>query len=382
MTDAYVQDEIRMSRKLTLNFGVRYERVSEVDEANGLLSNLRDLHDPQEKTGRLFINPSNLNFAPRVGLAWDPFGDGKTSVRSGFGIFYGELWSDYYYTAGSLQPPYSIIGSVSNPVFPNAYSLISSPRFTLGRIDVVQYRPNSPYEMQYNFTLQRQAGSGSAVTVGYVGERGIHLPNAVDGNQALPQILANGQYFFPLGSTLQNPNFTGIRYKETAGQSYYNALQLSFEQRFRKGLSLRLNYTFSRNIDTGSVEITPNTDNDLPQNPYSTKAERGLSNYDVRNYFVVYWNWDLRPLPGPKLLGSGWRWNAITTLASGSPFPAVISFDRARASPQGGTGEHPDLAPGRSNNPILGDPSRYFDPSAFELQPAGFYSTVTSGATP
>ena len=376
MFDAYVQDEIRMSRKLTLNVGLRYERVSEPGEENGLLSNLRNLHDATETVGRLFVNPSNLNFAPRLGLAWDPFGDGKTSVRSGFGIFYGELWGDYYYTAGSLQPPFSIIGSISNPVFPNAYSLINSPRFTLGRVDVVQYKPNSPYEMQYNFTVQRQLASRYVVTVGYTGERGIHLPSAVDGNQALPTILQDGTYFFPPGSVVQNPNFTGIRYKETSGQSYYNALQISFEQRFNKGLLLRLNYTFSRNIDTGSVEITPNTDNDLVQNPYSTKAERGLSNFDVRNYFVVYWNWDLPSVPGPKLLGSGWRWNAITTLASGSPFPAVISFDRARSIPQSGTGEHPDLAPGRSNNPILGDPARYFDPSAFVLQPAGFYGNL------
>lgn len=80
---------------------------------------------------------------------------------------------------------------------------------------------------------------------------------------------------------------------------------MSLEQRLKKGLLLRLNYTFSRNIDNDSIEITQGTDNDLPQNPYSTKAERGLSNYDVRNYFVMYWNWDLPSLPGPQWLGSG-----------------------------------------------------------------------------
>jgi len=240
----------------------------------------------------------------------------------------------------------------------------------------VQYKPNSPYEMQYHFTVQRQVASGSAVTVGYSGERGIHLFGAADGNQALPTILPDGRYFFPLGSTVQNPNFTGIRYKRTAGQSYYNALQVSFEQRLRKGLSLRLNYTFSRNIDDGAIENTGNTDDLGLQNPYSTRAERGLSSFDVRNYFVAYWNWDLPSLPGPKFLGSGWHSNTITTLASGAPFTAVLSFDRARAMPQVETAEYPDLAPGRSNNPILGDPARYFDPSSFVLQPAGFYGNL------
>ena len=382
MIAAYAQDEIRMNRRLTLNLGLRYERISLPEEENGLLSNLRSPQAAKATVGSLFTNPSNLNFAPRVGLAWDPFGDGKTSIRSGFGIFYDELWSDFYLNAGNRQPPFYTLGSVaataSSPIpFPNAYALVNSPRFTLGRQDVVQYRPNSPYEVQYSFTVQRQVASKSVVTAGYTGERGVHLPELVDGNQAIPTILPDGSYFFPANSTVQNPNFTGIRYKETAGQSYYNALLFSFEQRLSRGLSFRVNYTFSRNIDTGSIEISQGTDNDLPQNPYNLKADRGLSNYDVRNYFVTYLNWDLPSLPGPKLLGSGWHWNAITTLSSGNPFSAVISFDRARAIPQSGTApETPDLVPGMNTNPILGDPARYFDPSSFVLQPAGFYGNL------
>jgi hypothetical protein len=125
--------------------------------------------------------------------------------------------------------------------------------------------------------------------------------------------------------------------------------QLSFEQCFiraapQQGPLVPPELPCSRNIDTGSIEISQGTDNDLPQNPYNLKADPGLSNYDVRNYFVTFWNWDLPSLPGPKLLVSGWHWNAITTLASGNPFSAVISFDRARAIPQSGTApETPNL---------------------------------------
>ncbi|MBZ5628973.1 MAG: TonB-dependent receptor [Acidobacteriia bacterium] len=377
MVAAYVQDEVRLGRRLTLNAGLRYERVSEPDEEHGLLSNLRNLSDSQAAVGRLFVNPSNLNLAPRVGVAWDPFGDGKTSVRSGFGIFYSQLWSDFYYNAGNRQPPFYTLGSISSPVFPNAFSLISSPRFVLGRQDVVQYQPASPYAMQYNFTVQRQLAAGSVLTVGYTGERGVHQPRLVDGNQALPTILSDGRYFFAPNSPVQNPNFTGIRYKKTDGMSYYNALMVTYEQRLMKRLLLRANYTFSRNIDTGSLEITQGTDNDLPQNPYSLAAERGLSNYDVRHYFVSYWTWDLPSAPGPKWLGAGWQWNTITTLASGNPFSAVVSFDRAGARFQSGTSpERPDLVPGASTNPILGGASRYFDPNAFALPAAGFYGNV------
>jgi hypothetical protein len=97
----------------------------------------------------------------------------------------------------------------------------------------------------------------------------------------------------------------------------------------------------------------------------------------VRHYWVTYWTWDLPSLPGPKWLGAGWQWNTITTVASGNPFSAVISFDRAGAGFQSGTSpERPNLAPGASSNPVLGGPTRYFDARAFSLPAAGFYGNL------
>jgi hypothetical protein len=378
MTTAYAQDDVRLTRRLTLNLGVRYERESVPEEANRLSANLRDpVHDRLATTGVMYVNPTNRGFAPRVGLAWDPFGDGKTSVRAGFGVYYDPLWSDFYANAGGRTPPFYVLGSITNPVFPNAYSLIGSPAFILGRQDAVQYRPNYPYVLQDNFTVQRQLSRARVLTAAYVGERGVHIPRFVDQNQSAQTVLLTGQIFFPVGSTVQNPNFTGIRYKTTNGMSYYNALQVSFEQRLSRGLLLRVNYTLAHNIDTASIDQTQGGSNDLPQNPVSTKAERGLSNYDVRHYFVSYLVWDLPAAPGPKVLGSGWQLSAVSTLATGQPFSAVIGFDRARANPQAGTSpERPDLCAGANNNPILGAPSSYFDPAAFCLQPAGYYGNL------
>jgi hypothetical protein len=378
MMTAYVQDDIRLRRRLTLNLGVRYERENVPEEAHGLSANLRDpVHDKQATIGPMYSNPTNLGFAPRLGLAWDPFGDGRTSVRAGFGLYYDPLWSDFYANAGGRTPPFYVLGSITGPVFPNAYSLIGSPAFILGRQDAVQYCANYPYVLQGNFTVQRQISATRVLTAAYVRERGVHIPRFVDQNQSPQTVLSTGQIFFPTGSTVQNPNFTGIRYKTTNGMSYYNALQLSFEERLSRGVLLRVNYTFARIIDTASIDQTQGGSNDLPQNPINTKAERGLSNYDVRHYFVSYFVWDLPTAPGPRALGAGWQLSSITTLSAGQPFSAVIGFDRARANPQAGTSpERPDLCAGGSNNPILGGPSRYFDPGAFCLQPAGFYGNL------
>jgi hypothetical protein len=231
--------------------------------------------------------------------------------------------------------------------------------------------------MHYNVSAQRELWRNSVATVSYAGSRGRNLARFVDGNQALPVILADGRKFFPADSVTRNPNLTGVRYKVTDGESLYSALQTSVTQRLTSGLQLQVNYILSRAEDDGSVTVTQGGDNDLPQDPDDREAERGLSNYDMRHYFVAHWTWELPTLPGPRVLGAGWQLSAITTLSSGNPFSVVVGFDRARARFQAGTSpQRPDLAPGASANPILGGPDRYFDPNAFALPEAGFYGNL------
>ena len=379
MTAFYFQDDLRLSRRLVVNLGMRYERVSTPSERDGLVANLRDpLLDTAPTVGDpLFQNPSNKNFAPRVGVAWDPFGDGKTSLRSGFGIFFDPVWTDFYANAANRNPPFYTLGSIRNPVFPDASELIGNPNFVLGRLDALKFEPQNPYTMQYNLTLQRELWERTVLSVSYVGQRGVHLVRLVDANQALPHILPDGRKFFPVGSVERNPNFTGIRYKVTDAQSFYNALQISFDRRFSRGLQLRANYIYSKNTDDGSVTITQGGDNDMTQDPDDRRAERGLSNYDLRHYFVTFLTYEMPDFGGPGWLSRGWQFNAITTLASGNPFSVLVGFDRARAKFQAGTSpQRPDLAVGASNNPVLGGPDRYYDPSAFLLPEAGFYGNL------
>ncbi len=369
MDAAYVTDTWRALDRLTLTGGIRYERTSVPNEVNGLQATVRNvLTDTADTLGPMYTNPSNLNFAPRVGFAYQPFRDGSTSIRGAFGVYFDPLWTDFYLNAGSRQPPFFTVGGVKTgtPItFPN--TVINSNNFSLGRIDVVQYHPASPYVMQWNLSVQQQLSKRATLTIAYNANRGVHDQRIVDENQAVPTFV-NGQKYFPVGSTVRNPNFTAIRYKETEGLSSYNALQTTFNYQLNSMVQLRSTYTWGRSLDTSSLVSAQGSENDITQDPDSLRAEKGLSNYDLRNYSASSITTNLPNLGGPKWVGTGWSLNGLATFASGAPFSALISFDNARAKI--GTGpspERPNLIAGRSSNPIKGGAVQYFDPTAFSL---------------
>jgi hypothetical protein len=378
MDSAYITDTWRATDALSITGGLRYERTSVPNEVNGLQANVRNvLTDTADTVGPMYTNPSNLNFAPRVGFAYTPDKSANTSFRGAFGVYFDPLWTDFYLNAGSRQPPFYTIGGVKSgtPItFPN--TVINSSNFSLGRIDVVQYHPASPYVMQWNLSVQQQIAKGAVLTIAYDANRGVHDQRIVDENQALPQIV-NGRKFFPVNSVVRNPNFTSIRYKQTNGLSSVNALQATLSYQFHDVVQLRSTYIWGRSIDTSSLVTAQGSENDITQDPDSLRAEKGLSNYDLRNYSSNSITTNLPNLGGPRWLGRGWSLNGIALFSSGAPFSALISFDNARA--RIGTGpsqERPDLVPGRSSNPIKGGPVQYFDPTAFSLPAPGYFGNL------
>ena len=248
----YFQDDIRLAPHFTVNAGLRYEFATVPTEVNGKISNLRNVLDSTLTVGDPWhSNPSVRNFAPRLGIAWDPFRDGKTSLRAGFGIFHDLILPKYYFFSGSLNPPFTTRTSIPTPPIPNITANFDPNAPIRAQLQTVNFDLQSPYLMQFNFSVQRELASDWDLTVGYVGSRGNHLLRLGDANLA-PEIIVEGRKVYQPQQGRRNPNFTGIWQRVTDAQSFYNALQVSSVKRYSSGLRAQFSYTFSRSVDDSS----------------------------------------------------------------------------------------------------------------------------------
>lgn len=376
----FFQDDYKWHPRLTVNYGLRYEFVTVPTEVNGKLANLRDLLAPQVTVGEPFFrNPSLHNFAPRVGFAWDVFGDGKTSVRSGFGIFYQQVLPNQYRSALN-NPPFSGSSFLQNPPFPNAFALAADRP---GNINSFDFSPVQPTTDQWNLTIERQLPARIVTSVGYVGTRGLHLQRgngAQDKNTALPEILADGRKFFAPGLPRRNPNFSQIFNAILDGNSFYHGLQVQVRRRSATGLQFQASYTLAKSIDEGSGVFGANfLGSGGPPDPFDHLSERGPSAFDARHTFVTNF---LYPLPfktdnrGLGALLNGWQLNGILNLSSAFPFSVFASGTADRDRDQSTSNIRPDLVAGRKSNPIVGDPRKWFDATAFALPQPGFYGNL------
>jgi hypothetical protein len=377
----YGQDDWSVSRDLTLNLGVRYEFITVPHELDGREARMPDLQAATVTAGGpIFQNPSLKNVAPRAGFAWNIGGDNKNVVHGGAGYFFEPILSNIYRAYGNRTPPYYNIINPASPSFPNPPTSGAS---SLLRLDLVQFDLKNPYRLQYNATYQRELPGRTVVTAGFIGSRGYNQIRNVEYNQAVPQVLADGSYFFPVGGTRRNPNFGSMRLRTTNGKSWYKGLVVGGTRRFSQGLSMQASYTLGKSEDLGSQAVgSGDFDNSFqPAYAFDPMSNKGLSDFDIRHNFVYNSTWELpfgRSLTGlARGLVYGWQVSGILTLRSGIPFSPVLGFDRARALPRsGGAGQRPDLVSGCSLNAVLGGPDQYFDPNCFALPAAGTLGNV------
>jgi len=368
---AFLQDEFRPLPSLSVSAGVRYETYSTPTEVNGKIATLRDPLKDSGVTlgGPLFENPSRGNFAPRISLAWDPWGGGATVIRAGAGIFFDPLTTRELIVAGTRMPPFFRRLQVKNPTFPSGFSNLAGAAVTES-IDTFDFRPTQPYTAQFQLFVERQLGKGTVLRAGYAGSRGIHLPGQMSNfNIAVPQIQSDGRAYFAADAPLRNPKLGQVGIRVTNFDSVYHGLQIGLSGAWRERLRGQLKYAYSKSIDNSSRAIfneflTP----DRMPTPLDYRQNRGVSDFDLPQVFAAN---------GSAVLPYGFELHGILQLQDGAPFYPSVGFDRARL--RAGTadlGQRPDylLAPGA--NLITGDPAQWFNPLAFGLPAAGYYGNL------
>jgi hypothetical protein len=381
----FVEDEVRLHSNVSLNLGLRWEAASTPTEIDGKVATLPDFYRDAEPTlgGPLYTNPSWTNFAPRAGLAWSPFGDNRTVVRAGAGLFFDLLGSRELTIAGVRTPPFfNRILVFGRPRFPDILNAAAG-RTPSASVDGLDYNLEQPKVWRWQLNLEQQVGRRSVARLGYSGMRGLHLMGQVGNvNTPIPQQLADGRWFFPDNVPRLNPAFSRIGLRRSQFNSFYHGLTASLERRLDRNLRYQVKYTFSKSID----EISSSTFNDfeasdqVPVTP-DYRLNRGLSDFDLRHVFAGNVSYLLPRMEGSArrwLLG-GWEVHALSQLQSGNPFAPSVGFDQARLlTGFGDTGQRPDLArPGA--NLILGGPDQYFDPTGFSLPQPGFLGTLGRG---
>ncbi|HVB98786.1 MAG TPA: carboxypeptidase regulatory-like domain-containing protein [Candidatus Dormibacteraeota bacterium] len=432
---AYAQDDIRALKTLTVNGGLRYEMVTVPTEAHGLTAVLRNLTDPLPVcgiaapgcagVGPLFSNPTLRNFEPRLGFAWNP-GGGKNIVRGGFGIF-DVLPLPYEFTLSfqHAAPFYrTVVGS--NPTQGSlpmgAYQeFINQSNTNLAYY--AQPHPKRNYVLQWNLSVARELSSTLALTIGYVGSRGIHQPYRVDNIDMVLPTLTPAGYLWPKPNTAPlatpttcpdgsaptptgcpwprlNPNFGRINATLWQASSFYDALQVDLLKRVGHGVQFHAAYTWGKSIDTLSATVA----NDAYPNGlfnqlfFDQRTTRGLSDFNVAQTLVLTGTWEI-PSPRktsilPEWALGGWQLVALYKASTGQPFTPILGGD-----PQGTrldeTGEVPSIIPGC--NPVNANYRKnpggpfYLNRSCFILpqataaiaaqcQPFGFQPASSSGS--
>lgn len=376
----FLHDQLRLNSQLTLDLGLRYEWFTVPTEASGTISNLRSLFDPAPTVGDpLFENPSFGNLAPRVGLAWNLAGKGRTVVRTAAGLFYEPILENIFGYGARIQPPFVTVRTLIRPPYPEPFNGQVRGR---PRLDPFEFRPATPRVLRYHLSLEHAFSDNLTLRLGYVGSRGSHLPRVGDVNTPLPIAMdPDGRPFWGASRLpRRNPNFDLIRFTSTDANSFYNSVQVALTRRWQSGLQFAFSYLFGRSVDdaSGYRRVFTNGLADVPPDYYNRKADRGLSNFHLAHHGVLHYTWDV---PSgwagngwARKLLRDWRTAGILTVSSGSPFTVNVSFDIANNQVR--EGHRPNLLPGADHNPVLGGPDRYFDVGAFELQEIGYLGTL------
>jgi outer membrane receptor protein involved in Fe transport len=415
---AFVQDDWKIAPNLTLNLGLRYEPYFGIRDGHNEIIGYRPGQQstllPNAPLGLVIPGDSGVppptynkdwnNFAPRFGFAWLPFGAStKTSVRGAYGVFFNTE-RGYLLNETQLNQPFVLNVSIPNPpslenpwanypggnpypfTAPSTNDARAAYQFKLPMPISRYFDPASatPYNQQWNFTIQHELPGEIVLSGAYVGSKGTRLWLNREINMAV-YIPGNGPDGKPLStagnidSRRFNRQFQGINKASTDGNSTYHSLQISVTRRFSKGLYVMSNYTFSKALDYESLDRNAS----LPQNPFDLQAEHGPADFDRRHSLTTSFLFQIPSRWSHGIAGKltqGWKVNGIYRYTSGSPLTIVPGTDRAL---QGGGNQRVDVV----SDPVMGggrsfDQQRaeYFNTGAFALPALGTFGNMGRNA--
>lgn len=380
-TGASFQDDWKVSSRLTLNLGARYDLLQPVHDKYGRWTNFIPGLNKEvvasfagAPPGAGFTNsssvetaqqaglPSSLaytnykNLAPRFGFAWRPWGGNQTVLRGGYGIFYGTHEQVDARTLLADVFPFAISESLSrNTGNPNYLTLSNpfpvAPTLTSNVLSVTGYQLHAPtpYLQSWNLTLERDLGHQSAVEIGYQGTRGTHWPREININQSLLSAATYPNYPVPY------PQWSTIAYWAFWGNSVYNAGSVTFRRRFADNFFYRASYTYGKSLDEGSMF----QGNIGVQDSLDLRGERGRSDFDIRHSFTMSFSWQ-----APRqynIFLRGWQLAGTGVARTGSPFTPYLSNEGRIAS--GTAATRPDRI--RNGSVPNRSPNQWYDVTAF-----------------
>jgi hypothetical protein len=410
LLEPYIQDDWKISKRLTINLGVRYEWASNPTTANGSIFVL-----PGETTiGKTSIittapaetsfvpatnlfssNPNVKNIDPRIGLAYDPFADHKTSIRAGFAMYHEPVTSrTYAFMAPNPTEPLTETFFASN--FPYLDTCFAAGCSNPAENSIIWFYfllptvNTSPYMMQYNLNVQRQLWPGTVFNIGYNGSTGVHLFTWINANpslyygqltgEALTAAQASGNYpeatgqgapgtlTNPFVGTHENSNFQSLMATEPEAHSSYNSLQTSLTRQFSSSLAGNAAYTWSKCLDDSSATVSSEQGQYAVWDPYNPSLDRGPCSFSSNQLFSANAIYNL-PFHGNRAL-NGWQISPIFSYFKGLPINDQTFLGLYQSNINGATeGERPNLVPGC--NPMVRKVTEWYNPACFVLEPYG-----------
>jgi outer membrane receptor protein involved in Fe transport len=406
----YVQDSIHVTNQVTVNLGLRWDYFGVIGTDGNQISN----YNPTVglvQPGQVYPKDFN-NFSPRVSVAYDVFGKGKTVIRAGIGVFYDAFSQDFFtgqlaYDTDSTGPAYNTVGQnpvyitgalnpalpvVTNPLSPIVGDTIIQPNVPVfdpasvmpgtqvqQSVFTVSQKLRTPYVYNYNLNIQQEILHNTILEVGYVGSAGRKLFRFLDINQpshaeiTAADLACNCINSFsvprpfdtaaPVSALAPIPPFV-VNEIQTSANSNYNSMQVSLTQRNWHHFNTQLAYTWSHSIDTASdgQDYVPNASQ--PNDSTNANGNKANSNFDTRNRFVITSTYDIPKVEALKKFGEGWSLSGVLTVMSGHPFSLNYFFEGDYDGSGEGFGRPDVIAPIHYN---YGNPANFLDLSSFTV---------------